>query len=207
MPQKKKQCSLGNRNCKLLFCSSTEILTHAGMENQLNENSTWSLWANVFLSEDGMGKIYCIAEGEYLYFWDLRLQTSIPSSYWDSCLWSLKDLSAVIHCLNALFCFVLCSRRDCGAPNGRAAFLLSAFVLEGFLTSQPKNTQALLLPRGKQPYRTEASMYPFQMRPVRRVWSLPHWSPSFTVFFFPTPSFAAWRWKIRARVQKEGGRR
>lgn len=60
-----------------------------------------------------------------------------------------STLSVVIHCLNALFCFILCTRRECGAPNGSTAFLLSAFVLEGFLTSQPKNTQALLLPQGK----------------------------------------------------------
>lgn len=60
-----------------------------------------------------------------------------------------STLSVVIHCLNALFCFILCTRRECGAPNGSTAFLRSAFVLEGFLTSQPKNTQALLLPQGK----------------------------------------------------------
>lgn len=46
----------------------------------------------------------------------------------------------VIHCLNALFFFILCSRRECGAPNGSTAFRLSAFVLEGFLTSQLKKT-------------------------------------------------------------------
>lgn len=37
-----------------------------------------------------------------------------------------------------------------GLLMAATAFLLSAFVLEGFLTSQPKNTQALLLPRSKE---------------------------------------------------------
>lgn len=44
---------------------------------------------------------------------------------------------------------MLCSRRERGAPNGSTAFLLSAFVLEGILTPQPKETHALLLPPGK----------------------------------------------------------
>lgn len=46
-------------------------------------------------------------------------------------------------------CFIPCSRREYRAPNGNTACLPSTFVLEGFLTSQPKNTQTLLLPRGK----------------------------------------------------------
>lgn len=39
-----------------------------------------------------------------------------------------------------MLCFALCSALggEYGAPNGSTAFLLSAFVLEGFLTSQPK---------------------------------------------------------------------
>lgn len=80
-----------------------------------------------------------------------------------------------------LECFVLlyaCSRREYGTPNGSTAFLLSAFVLEGFLASQPQNTQALLLlPEGKTrtgklPYRTATSMYGFQMSLVQHVSSL-----------------------------------
>lgn len=77
-----------------------------------------------------------------------------------------------------LECVVLlyaCSRREYGTPNGSTAFLLSVFVLEGFLASQPQNTQALLLrPEGKTrtgklPYRTATSMYGFQMSLVQRV--------------------------------------
>lgn len=73
----------------------------------------------------------------------------------------LKYLSAVIHCSTALyiflfffslfssFRFILCSRRRYRASNGSTACLPAAFVLKGFLTSQPKNTQPLILPQGK----------------------------------------------------------
>lgn len=60
------------------------------------------------------------------------------------------EFFVVVVCFFCLFfCFILCSRREYRTPNGSTACLPSAFVLKGFLTSQPKNTQALLLPQGK----------------------------------------------------------
>lgn len=64
-----------------------------------------------------------------------------------------STLSVVIHCLNALFCFILCTRRECRAPNGSTAFLLSAFVLEGFLTSQQKKHTSASSSSGQNTHR------------------------------------------------------
>lgn len=92
---------------------------------------------------------------------------------------------------------MLYARREHGTPNGSTAFLLSVFVLQRFLTSQPQNTQAPLLPEGetqtgKLPYRTEASMYTFQLSPVQRVSSF--WKREETktksVYEGKTPLFA-----------------
>lgn len=128
-----------------------------------------------------------------------------------------STVSAVIHCLNALFCFILCTRRECGAPNGSTAFLLTAFVLEGFLTSQPKNTQALLLPQGK--IRTGNSLIERKPSCTPSRWAqhgmFDHsekkkgLNPELPPFEFFASSSAALRrvvrGRIRAQVQREGG--
>lgn len=55
----------------------------------------------------------------------------------------------VFFSLFSSFRFILCSSRRYRASNGSTACLPGAFVLKGFLTSQPKNTQPLILPQGK----------------------------------------------------------
>lgn len=55
----------------------------------------------------------------------------------------------VFFSLFSSFRFILCCRRRYRASNGSTACLPGAFVLKGFLTSQPKNTQSLILPQGK----------------------------------------------------------
>lgn len=94
-------------------------------------------------------------------------------------------------------CFILCSRREYRAPNGNTACLPSTFVLEGFLTSQPKNTQTLLLPWGKirtgnslierkpawTPYTwAHCGMFDHSKKEKKEVWESK--TPSFSGFLF-----------------------
>ena len=110
-----------------------------------------TLWTNTTLSEDGTSEIYCIPEGEYLYFWDfynfILFPTRIGLRVYGAGKIYLRRFIAW------MLCFALYSALggSMGLLMAATAFLLSAFVLKGFLTSQPKNTQALLLlPRGKK---------------------------------------------------------
>lgn len=109
----------------------------------------WIIWTNLIPSQDDTATIYSIPEGEYLYFSDFYNFSLFPTcigllvyAAWKIYLWWF---------IAWMLCFPLCSTLggSMGAPNGSTAFLLSAFVLEGFLTSQPKTHRHFFFLRAK----------------------------------------------------------
>lgn len=160
MKQNKTQCELGNGNCKLLFCFSAKILTQTK-----KKSIKWKQYISLYEVFEQISFYQEMSPARYIVHPKVNIcisETIITLVYSQLVLGFLFMVpERSIWCDSLLECFVLLyarSRREYGTPNGSTAFLLSAFVLEGFLASQPQNTQALLLlPEGKTVKRTQVN--------------------------------------------------